>query len=84
MGKASITTITTTKITTRTAGLDLMDASLAYQAGSIQECSEMRHRQASFGAWRSVEFWYRYGGVRLVGRPKFKDGSEILRNCGMI
>jgi len=36
MGKASITTITTTKITTRTAifaGLDPMDASLLYQAG---------------------------------------------------
>jgi len=34
MGMASITTITTTKITTRTAffaGLDLMDASLLYQ-----------------------------------------------------
>jgi hypothetical protein len=42
MGKAMITTITTTKITTRTAiftGLDLMDASLPYQAGIIQERS---------------------------------------------
>ena len=42
MGKASITPITTTKITTRTAifaGLDLMDASLPYQALSIQERS---------------------------------------------
>lgn len=40
MGKASITTITTTKMTTRTAifaGLDLMDASL--QARSIRERS---------------------------------------------
>jgi hypothetical protein len=40
MGKASSTTITTTKVITRTAffaGLDLMDASLPDQAGSIQE-----------------------------------------------